>query len=232
MPEATDLTWLGPLPVPVLLMVLVLLLVAETALVIGVFLPGATAALALGALARLGSVPVSPVVFAAAAAAALGGQLAYLAGRRSAARSGSIAGRLERALRPRHRELLTTMLRERGAGAVVLGQWIIGVRTLMPRLAGHAGLSYRRFSAHQLPTASAWAATLVLSGYGVGAAYERYGPAVAAAASVVLVLVEAARRRRTRSRSPRADAAGGARSDTDPEGAVRIRAGGGFATAG
>ena len=53
------------------------------------------------------------------------------------------------------------LLVRRGVWAVLAGQWLGSARTLVPRLAGWSGMSYRAFACASLPSAAAWAATLV-----------------------------------------------------------------------
>ncbi len=128
-----------------LLLVPVLLITAEAALLLGVVLPGASTLLTLGVLAHAGL--THPVLAAAVAAvtAMTGTQLAYLRGRRSGLPTPArLDPHRQRALR-------------REPVALCLAQWLVGLRTLTPRLAGAAGLGYRDFTAASAPTAATWA---------------------------------------------------------------------------
>ncbi|WP_158887322.1 DedA family protein [Amycolatopsis anabasis] len=162
-------------PVPVLL-VAGLLLVAEAGLLAGVVLPGASAVLVLGFLASQGVVGYLPAVVTAAAAAPIGGQLAYLTGRRRG------CGRLLGPARERARRLLT----ERGGPAVTLAQWVVVARTVTPRLAGASGMAHRRFTSWHLPSALAWAACLVTVGRLAGEAYDRAGSVLGILGAIAL----------------------------------------------
>ncbi|MEU7745339.1 VTT domain-containing protein [Nonomuraea sp. NPDC049158] len=163
---------LGQLSPPLVLIVGWLLIVAEAGLLIGVFLPGTSVLVALGYLSHLGVVPLGATIAVAAFAAITGTQLSFLMGRRralgqrrtlgrrrtlgkwctSGSRLDALAGFWEHGRR---------LLVRRGVWAVLAGQWLGSARTLVPRLAGWSGMSYRAFACASLPTAAAWAATLV-----------------------------------------------------------------------
>ncbi|MEU8147199.1 VTT domain-containing protein [Nonomuraea sp. NPDC048901] len=165
---------LGQLSPPLVLIVGWLLIVAEAGLLIGVFLPGTSVLVALGYLSHLGVVPLGTTVAVAAFAAITGTQLSFLMGRRRAlgrerALGGRrILGRRRNGLAPRRFDALAgfwehgrRLLVRRGVWAVLAGQWLGSARTLVPRLAGWSGMSYRAFACASLPAAAAWAATLV-----------------------------------------------------------------------
>jgi membrane-associated protein len=147
---------LGQLSPPLVLIVGWLLIVAEAGLLIGVFLPGTSVLVALGYLSHLGVVPLGATIAVAVCAAATGTQLSFLLGRRGEGPAGrrlaAFSGFWERGRR---------LLVRRGVWAVIVGQWLGSARTLVPRLAGWSGMSYRAFACASLPAACAWAATLV-----------------------------------------------------------------------
>ncbi|MEV0344836.1 DedA family protein [Nonomuraea sp. NPDC050680] len=175
---------LGQLSPPLVLIVGWLLIVAEAGLLIGVFLPGTSVLVALGYLSHLGVVPLGATIAVAAFAAITGTQLSFLMGRRRTLGKRRTLGRRRalgkrrtlgrrRALgkRPvlgKRRDALAgfwehgrRLLVRRGVWAVLAGQWLGSARTLVPRLAGWSGMSYRAFACASLPSAAAWAATLV-----------------------------------------------------------------------
>jgi membrane-associated protein len=151
---------LGQLSPPLVLIVGWLLIVAEAGLLIGVFLPGTSVLVALGYLSHLGVVPLGATIAVAAFAAITGTQLSFLMGRRRTLEERPALGKRRDALAgfwEHGRRLLV----RRGVWAVLAGQWLGSARTLVPRLAGWSGMSYRAFACASLPTAAAWAATLV-----------------------------------------------------------------------
>ncbi|MEW9527127.1 DedA family protein [Microbispora sp. NPDC049125] len=150
---------LGQLPPPLLLAVAWLLIVAEAGTMIGVVLPGTSALVALGYFTHLGVLPLGGTAAVAASAAVAGTHLSYLWGRRrrGAASIHRLAGRIGPGAWRRGRR----MVARRGVWAVAAGQWIGSARTLVPRLSGWSGMPYRRFAIASVPTAAAWAVTLV-----------------------------------------------------------------------
>jgi len=66
------------------------------------------------------------------------------------------------------------VLSRSGGSAVLIGQWVVGARTLTPRFAAAAGLSYRRFLPWNLPSAAVWGLVWVAVGYGASEAYQQW----------------------------------------------------------
>lgn len=183
MPDVVD--WFRQLPTPVVPALAASLLVAESALLAGVVLPGASAVLALGVLARVGFVPPAAAVLAAALGAITGQQIAYLRGAPSVpARLRGLARRAERALR------------DGGLPAVCAAQWVVGMRTVAPRLASTAGVPYRRFAPASAANATVWATALTGLAYAAEAVREWVGPSLAGAGAAVVAVVVVRRRAR------------------------------------
>ena len=153
---AEPVTWLRELPGWLVLVAAALLIAAETSLLVGMVLPGASAVLALGLLAHQGTVSPLPAAVTAAAAAVVGTHAGYWVGRCRGLPTGSALRR------PTLRAV--GLFQRLGPAAVCLGQWTVGVRTLTPRLAGCSGMPYHRFARYSAPTAATWGATLVLLG--------------------------------------------------------------------
>lgn len=168
------------------------LIAAEVGTLVGVALPGVTAVLALGYLGRLDAVDPVYALAVAIACEIVGGHLAYATGRRARReRSGGpirrhIARLDDRVSRTPAWSRGMGLLERRGVRAVLLCQWIGGVRTLTPRLVGSAGMSYRTFAAAQVPSAVVWVCTWMSVGAVVGAAYERTATGVTVVGLVVL----------------------------------------------
>ncbi|MEU4563976.1 hypothetical protein AB0F72_36835 [Actinoplanes sp. NPDC023936] len=117
---------LGGLPPIVVYLVAGALVTLETALLAGLVLPAATALIAMGLLANAGVVDVVPALLVAVASAVLGGNIAY--------RRGAFPGM------GRHAERTERLFARFGGRAVFFGQWVVGARTLMPRLAARNGV--------------------------------------------------------------------------------------------
>ncbi len=183
MPEAG---FLVGLPAPVVLGLIGLLLMAESGLLIGVVLPGASTVLTLGLFARLGVVPL----FAAVVTAVLA--LSLITGRGQSGRGGWVDRLVERRLGPDRQERLLSLLRRRARVAVAVGQCLGVVRTLVPRLAGRAGVPYPRFALCNVPAAVLWGGGLVVLGYLAGAAYQQVEDVVGLLGLPLLVVVAVA----------------------------------------
>ncbi|MFR9728679.1 DedA family protein [Saccharopolyspora sp. MS10] len=210
--------YLAGLPVLGLFAVAALVLAAESGSPLGLFLPGSPTLLALGVLS--GEDVVSPwtAVLVAGSASALGAQWGFLRARRLRLLEPGSAALLEppsrrergliRRVGPERVRRLLAFLGRRAVPAVALGHVLSGARTVMPRLAGRAGVSHRRFTAANAPTAFAWVAVVVGLGQVAGAAYEQVETAVGLAglpvvllAGAVVAVVLLVRRRRDRERS-------------------------------
>ncbi|GGN90415.1 hypothetical protein GCM10010112_75780 [Actinoplanes lobatus] len=173
---------LGGLPWALVCLVVGVLVTAETALLAGLVLPAATALVAMGLLANAGVVPVGPALLTAVAAAVIGGNIAYWR-----------AGTAPATGRQRAWDRAEKLFQRHGGRAVFLGQWVVGARTLMPRLAARNGVPRKVFMAWHTPAAILWALWMVGASYAAGASYDvlaaRAGRAAGAlAALTVLVL--------------------------------------------
>ncbi|MCO8273600.1 DedA family protein [Actinoplanes sp. TRM 88003] len=183
---------IGALPAGLVLVVVAALVAAEAALLAGLVLPSATALVALGLLANEGVVGIGPAVLVATGAAVLGGTGGYFAGRRRGPRAQWV--------KERHWQRAERIFDKHGGRAVFFGQWVVGARTLVPRLAGMNGVPYRRFATWHSPAAVGWALWLVLGSYLAGASYDvlaaragRAGGALAVLTALLVVLVLAGR---------------------------------------
>jgi membrane protein DedA with SNARE-associated domain len=198
------LSRLVSLPAPVVYAVVVGLVFAEDALFFGFVLPGETAAIVGGVLARRGTVDLVWLTLAVVLAAVAGDSVGYEIGRRLGPpllRTRPLRRRAERVDRTRE------LLRRRGPAAVFLGRFVALFRSLVPALAGASALPYRRFLLYNALGGLVWGVGNVVLGYAAGAAYERVegvvGRTVAlvTAALVVVALVVWRVRRHRRSRA-------------------------------
>jgi undecaprenyl-diphosphatase len=168
----------------------------------GVPVPGETALLAAGLLARSGQLSLPIVICVAAAAAILGDNLGYLLGRRGGRalllRDGRFARHRRKAVAAGDR-----FFARYGAKTVFFGRWVSGVRIVAAVMAGATEMPWRRFVVYNALGAFAWASTLVTIAFlagPVGVAIA-YGAGVAAAGGGVL-FVTARRVLRRRSARP------------------------------
>lgn len=172
---------LGGLPGPLVLMIVAVLLAAESGLLVGIVLPGATVPLGLGLLSRLGTVDFTAAVLTVAGATLVGSQLSFLRARRfrELRRAGPL---LKRA---------TALLNRHPGTGIAAGRLVGGMRTVVPVVAARAGMRHRRFLVCDAPAALCWAGVLVTLGHVAGAAYKeiRLGVGLVGLPVVFVVLV-------------------------------------------
>lgn len=178
-------------------------LVAETGLLLGVFLPGDSLLFTAGILSATSAqsrlhLHLASVVVAAVLGAVLGAQAGFSLGRLAAAR-------LENHPRPR---IATGLQRTRrvldtyGAPrAIVLARFVPVIRTLINPLAGAAGVSLRTFTVWQTVGGVLWGVSLPVLGWQLGAHISNIDHyllpviAVIVTASATPLLIEAHRTR-------------------------------------
>lgn len=194
-------------PVAVLA-VAVLLVMGETAVILGLLFPVEATLLFVGFLAYVGEVPLAPVVALMVAAAVAGDALALRSGRKYGPRVR--ASRFGRWVGPDRWAKADRVLHRFGGRSAFLARWIPFVRTLLPRLAGGAGIRYRAFAPWNLPGATTAVGSQVVLGYLAGASYQRAAAwagrltlGVLAVAMVVAVLAHMAVWLRRRARNAR-----------------------------
>lgn len=194
---------LAALPPWLVLLLVFLLPMVEASLFVGLVVPGETAVLVGGVVAHSGALPLWAVIVGAVAGAAAGDQIGFLVGRRYGQR---LLDRLpDRLTRSGDIERALSLLRRRGAFAVVIGRWAAALRALVPGLAGMSGMPQGRFTAANISGGAIWAMAVAVVGYAAGASLtvlaKRLGLAgeVLLAAAVVALVVGLfiSRRRRT-----------------------------------
>ncbi|QRP47025.1 DedA family protein [Amycolatopsis sp. FDAARGOS 1241] len=143
-----------------------LIIVAETAMLPGIVLPTLSTLLMMGFLVERGTLTWWVALVVCVCAAVLGDQLAYWEGRVLGPRVRS--SRLGRRIGPARWDRAEAVVARYGVPAVVAGRCLVGVRTLVPRIAGSAGLPYRRFAAGSVCAAVVWAGVELFAGQAAG----------------------------------------------------------------
>jgi membrane protein DedA with SNARE-associated domain len=181
------LNLLSDLP-PALIYVLAAVLVAgETAVIVGLMVPAEATLLTVGFLAYLGTLRLAPTVIVMIAAALVGDTLAFRSGRRYGPRLRS--GRWGARIGYERWQKADAMLARLGGRAMFGARWLAFVRTLAPRLAGGAGMPYRRFAPWNALGVVSWVGTSVVVGYLAGESYETVSRYLGKATGAVLVLL-------------------------------------------
>lgn len=181
------------------LAVAAVVLFAESGLLIGVFLPGSGTVLALGWLAGHGALPVWAAAVVASAATIAGCQHGFFRG----SHPGALNRRLVDRVGERRLKRVESAMGGRAKPTTAISQCFAVVRTLVPRLAGRAGMPYLHFTACNTPVGALWATALTLLGAYSGEAYTRVHTAagllgfpLVAVAALIFALFWWSRRRR------------------------------------
>ncbi len=139
---------------------------AETALFLGIALPGETVLFVAGFLAYRGVVPVWWLMAAAVVGAIVGDSIGYEIGRRFGRQiRASAPGRKLGEARWRRAD---RFMHEHGPSAVFLARFVTGPKSIVPVLAGEAKMPYRRFLMWNASSALLWGCFHVGIGYVAG----------------------------------------------------------------
>lgn len=181
------LTVLELLPPLAVLAVAVVLVAGETGLIVGLFFPVEITLMFVGFLTYLGDLPFTPVLLLMIAAAMTGDALALRSGRRYGPRVR--ASRFGRWIGEHRWGRADRVLHRLGGRSAFVARWVPFVRTLLPRLAGSAGMPYRRFVAWNLAGVVTAVGSSVALGYLAGASFARAAEALGRATAAVAILL-------------------------------------------
>lgn len=181
------------------------ILVLETGLLIGIFLPGDSLLFTAGLLCTTSArdslhMSLPAVLLAAGSGAVIGAQVGYVIGQRSG------TPLLAKADRPRLQAAVlrgrTSLDRYGQVKAIVLARFIPFVRTVINPLAGLTGVPFRTFTLAQVGGGLVWSFGVVLAGYALGSRIPNIDKyllpiiAMIVALSLLPVLLEIRRARR------------------------------------
>ena len=156
----------------------------------GLPVPGETAVITAGVLAQRGEFSIELVIAIAAGAAILGDNVGYLIGRTGGRRLLERPGLLE----GHRRAVLRTgepFFARHGPKAVFLGRWVAGLRIAAAWLAGVTKMPWPVFLFWNALGGIAWATSVGLLSYYLGATAERVFKAAGIAGIIAAVLVAA-----------------------------------------
>ncbi|MFI1275008.1 DedA family protein [Micromonospora sp. NPDC020751] len=158
----------------------------ETAVIVGLLVPGEATLLLVGFLTYTGALRLGPALLVMIVAAVTGDAVAFRAGRRYGPRlrASGLGARVGPARWRRADELLERL----GGRGVLAARWVAFARTLAPRLAGAAGMPYRRFAPWNLAGVATWVGGSVLLGNVAGESYGTVSRLLGRATGAVLVL--------------------------------------------
>ena len=156
----------------------------------GIPLPGETALVIAGVAAARGRLSIVWVIVIAAAAAVIGDNLGYLAGRRVGKRLW-LSGRWGHARRERWLEEVQRFMSRHGSVAVVVGRWITVARYTVAWAAGINHMNWWRFALLNAVGGISWVITIGLAAYVFGEVAGRGFEALGAIALLSLILAVA-----------------------------------------
>ncbi|MFI6757692.1 DedA family protein [Micromonospora sp. NPDC050417] len=183
-------TLLEQLPPLLVYLVAAALVGGETGLlVLGLLVPSEATLLLVGFLAYTGTLDLGTALVVMISSALLGDSVAFRSGRRHGPRLR--ASKWGQRIGARRWAKADEMLDRLGGRAVLAARWIAYARTLVPRLAGNAGMPYRRFAPWNLAGVVSWVGGSVVVGYLAGESYETVSSYLGKATGAVLVLLVA-----------------------------------------
>jgi membrane-associated protein len=142
--------------------------IAETGLLAGFFLPGDSLLFTAGLLTAAGVIrtPIAVVALAIGVAAFVGDQMGYGIGRKGGPR---VFNRPDsRFFKQEYVERTHEFYERHGGRAVILARFVPIVRTFAPVMAGVAGMPYRRYVVYDVVGAILWGIGVTLLGYWLG----------------------------------------------------------------
>lgn len=145
-----------------------LLVVAEESMVLGLLVPGDTAAILAGVAASQGHLGIPVTLALVIVSAIVGASIGYWLGRRYGTRM------LRWSIFDRYRTDIDSageFLRRRGAWAILIGRFSAFFRTMLPQLVGMSPMPFRTFLLASTAGAILWGSALVLAGYLVGQSF-------------------------------------------------------------
>jgi len=191
----------GSGPAALVLAVAAVVLALESGVVPGVLLPGSTTLVVLGVWSAASDTPAVLPVAVAAAASVTGALAGWWRGHsRRSLRGGHrrLRARVDPVVR-RARTWLTTQGRLGTVGVLAVAHWVAVTRTLVPRVAGGAGIPLRVAGPVIVLSGTAWATTVVLLARALGqrvADDAGWAPAVVLAVLAVVLAVRTIRHAR------------------------------------
>lgn len=177
---------LDGLPPLVVLALAAVLVMGETGVLVGLFFPVEITLLFVGFLAYLGEVPLAPAFLLMIAAAIAGDALALRSGRKYGPRVR--ASWFGARIGPQRWARADQILHRLGGRSAFIARWVPFVRTLLPRLAGSAGMPYRRYVGWNVAGVLTAVGGSVLLGYLAGASYQQAAERFGGATTAVLLL--------------------------------------------
>ena len=147
-------------------LILFLVVFAETGLVVTPFLPGDSLLFAAGALAGTGKLSYPLLVILFAAAAFLGDNTNYFAGKLLGPKL--LRGEQSRFLNRKHLDRTHAFFEKYGGKTIIMARFVPIVRTFTPFVAGVGAMTYPTFLIYSISATIMWVGLCVTAGYFFG----------------------------------------------------------------
>lgn len=148
------------------LLVIALVIFAESALLLGLLLPGDTLLIAGGILASDDKLPLWPLIIVSAVSTIIGYQIGYILGERV---SPHIFKRKDGVLfREDYLKYTEKFFTRHGRKTIVIARFIAIVRTIVPLVAGMGKMNRRTFLIYNILGGLIWSVGLILLSYYIG----------------------------------------------------------------
>ncbi|MDG4826949.1 VTT domain-containing protein [Asanoa sp. WMMD1127] len=181
------LTRLADLPPAVIYVIAFTLIAGETAVLLGLVFPAEATLLLVGFLSFTGTLDLRLSLALMVVAGLVGDSLAFRAGRRYGERLRE--GRWGERVGAARWAKAEGLLHRTGGRGILVARFVAFARTLVPRLAGAAGMPYRRFVIWNAPGVTLFVGASVLVGYLAGESYETVSEYLGKATGAVLILL-------------------------------------------
>jgi len=159
----------------------------ESALLLGMVVPGETMVMAGGVLALHDRVPLWSVMVVACLATILGDSTGYAVGRKFGE---PLLKKLpDRLIKPKTIDRAKLLMEDAGGKAVMGGRFTPALNVVIPPLAGMSKMPYAKFLAWNIPSAIAWGVGYAALGYAAGAGYRTIADKVGWAGLAVTAVV-------------------------------------------
>lgn len=148
------------------LLIIALVIFAESALLLGLLLPGDTLLIAGGILASNEKLPLWPLIIVSAVSTIIGYQVGYIVGERVGPH---IFKRKNGVLfREDYLKYTQKFFARHGRKTIVIARFIAVVRTIVPLVAGMGKMNHRTFTIYNILGGLVWSVGLILLSYWIG----------------------------------------------------------------
>jgi len=181
------------------IVLIALIIFSESALLLGLFLPGDTLLIAGGIFASEHRLPLYLLLVSVAVATILGYEVGYYLGRRAGPR---IFRRKEGILfRADYMDKTEAFFARHGGRTLIIARFIAIVRTVVPLVAGMGKMSPRKFLIYNVAGGVVWSTSIILISYWIGQrvphldSYIKYLVALAIILTTGGIMIELAKNR-------------------------------------